>query len=73
MSQKEEAREGGSCKIASATSTETKPQPPTLVLFPGDPNFNRNAKYGALTGMSGAEDNGAIVAHGRMQPLSGLS
>lgn len=64
---------GGFYKIASATSTETKPHSPTLILFPGDLNFNRNAKYGALTGMSGAEDNDAIVAHWTMQPLSGLS
>lgn len=43
------------------------------VLFCGDLHLNRNVKHGALTGMSGAEYNDAIVAHQTTQPVSGLS
>lgn len=60
---------GGFCHLNR--NKASSPQP--WFWFPGDLNFNRNAKYGALTGMSGAEDNDAIVAHWTMQPLSGLS
>lgn len=45
------------------TSPETKPHSSTLFLFLCDLHFNRNAKYRALTAMSGAEDKDAIVAH----------